>query len=313
MTLHYLSGRTPTAPSPWHGSRPASRGAAARLGFHTVYPENHGRGLLREAAGPGALRRGGALGYSRDLCGYARADLGCAIAGTTPVAGCRNRTFCAAARTSAKPFYNWFRALADRFRVPLVVIDAPFVYGEAKAGHLEYFDGQLRISWKPRGASPYAPRPRRARRNCPALPAKASLLWRLPCGRAGQAVPVTGFDAFFHMAPIVALRGTKECNGYYRMLRDELNLQGLPRRGRDPARAGPPALGQPSGVAPAAPPLRPARGERVQYRVLHVRRRVGGGRRHDRPGRPGRLPRAPWRGPTFNVLLNRDLPYRLSC
>jgi benzoyl-CoA reductase/2-hydroxyglutaryl-CoA dehydratase subunit BcrC/BadD/HgdB len=33
---------------------------------------------------------------------------------------------------------------------------------------------------------------------------------------------LTGFDAFFHMAPNVSLRGTEECNRYYRMLRDEL-------------------------------------------------------------------------------------------
>lgn len=45
------------------------------------------------------------------------------------------------------------------------------------------------------------------------------------CLRAGCARPSpwTGFDSFFHRAPIVAVRGTRECNAYYRMLRDELH------------------------------------------------------------------------------------------
>jgi len=44
----------------------------------------------------------------------------------------------------------------------------------------------------------------------------------MPARRVRPPVPVTGFDSFFHLAPIVAMRGTRECNAYYRMLRDEL-------------------------------------------------------------------------------------------
>jgi len=37
-----------------------------------------------------------------------------------------------------------------------------------------------------------------------------------------KPAPWTGFDGFFHIAPIVTLRGTDACNAYYRLLRDEL-------------------------------------------------------------------------------------------
>jgi benzoyl-CoA reductase/2-hydroxyglutaryl-CoA dehydratase subunit BcrC/BadD/HgdB len=37
-----------------------------------------------------------------------------------------------------------------------------------------------------------------------------------------RPAPWTGFDGFFHIAPIVTLRGSDACNAYYRELRDEL-------------------------------------------------------------------------------------------
>jgi benzoyl-CoA reductase/2-hydroxyglutaryl-CoA dehydratase subunit BcrC/BadD/HgdB len=37
-----------------------------------------------------------------------------------------------------------------------------------------------------------------------------------------RPAPWTGVDGFFHLGPIVALRGTEGCNAYYRLLLDEL-------------------------------------------------------------------------------------------
>jgi benzoyl-CoA reductase/2-hydroxyglutaryl-CoA dehydratase subunit BcrC/BadD/HgdB len=55
------------------------------------------------------------------------------------------------------------------------------------------------------------------------LAKEGSRLWGecLATARSRPA-PWTGFDGFFHMAPIVALRGSEQCNAYYRMLLDEL-------------------------------------------------------------------------------------------
>jgi benzoyl-CoA reductase/2-hydroxyglutaryl-CoA dehydratase subunit BcrC/BadD/HgdB len=55
------------------------------------------------------------------------------------------------------------------------------------------------------------------------VPQEGTRLWD-ECLRTGRARPSpwTGFDAFFHLAPIVTLRGTVECNAYYRALLDEL-------------------------------------------------------------------------------------------
>ena len=72
-----------------------------------------------------------------------------------------------------------------------------------------------------------------------ARPSEGTDLWG-ECLATGQARPApwTGIDGFFHMAPIVALRGTEACNAYYRLLRDELRDRVGARHRRPRARSG---------------------------------------------------------------------------
>jgi benzoyl-CoA reductase/2-hydroxyglutaryl-CoA dehydratase subunit BcrC/BadD/HgdB len=222
--LHYLAGRYAdgAVPVAWVTSGfPVEILRAS--GFHTVYPENHAaicsvKRLVPELSG--AVER---LGYSRDLCGYARADLGCAVTGTTPVGRLPRPDLLCCCTNICQTVLYWYRALAGHFRVPLVVIDAPFVYGEAKPHLLAYVADQLRELSEIAGKVAGAGADRERLIETVRLSREGSLLWGecLDAGRARPS-PWTGFDAFFHLAPIVAMRGTMECNGYYRMLRDEL-------------------------------------------------------------------------------------------
>ncbi len=117
----------------------------------------------------------------------------------------------------------WFRALADHFGVPFVLIDTPFVYGDFRPHHLQYVTDQLgelaEVAGKVSGAA--ASEEQTAAVVDQAW--RASTLWGecLDLGRARPA-PWTAFDHFVHLAPIVALRGSEECTAYYRELRDEL-------------------------------------------------------------------------------------------
>ncbi|MEW6720770.1 MAG: 2-hydroxyacyl-CoA dehydratase family protein [Thermodesulfobacteriota bacterium] len=223
-SLHYLAGRYAdgAVPVAWVTSGFPVEILRA-LGFHTVYPENHAAICSVKRMVPDLSAAVERLGYSRDLCGYARADIGCAVTGTTPVGRLPRPDLLCCCTNICQTVLYWYRALADRFRVPLVVIDAPFLYGEAKPRHLDYVAEQLlelaataeRIARRRLDREALAETLRRSR--------EGSLLWG-ECLEAGRARPSpwTGFDAFFHLAPIVAIRGTAECNRYYRMLRDEL-------------------------------------------------------------------------------------------
>ena len=224
MSVHYLQGRYAdgAVPVAWVTSgfpveilRP--------LGFHAVYPENHAAICGVQRIVPELSDAAEAEGFSRDLCSYARTDLGCVATGRTPVGRLPRPDLLACCTNICQTVLYWYRALAERFGVPLVLVDTPFVYGEARPHHVQYVKDQLeelvsvaeRISGRRAEPEALAEVTRKAK--------EASLLWGecLAEGRARPA-PWTGIDGFFHMAPIVSLRGTDACTAYYRLLRDEL-------------------------------------------------------------------------------------------
>ncbi len=224
MSLHYLQGRFAdgAVPVAW-----VTSGFPVELlrpmGFFALYPENHAAmcGVARTV--PELSDAVEKEGYSRDLCSYVRTDLGCVATGKTPAGRLPKPDLLACSTNICQTVLYWYKALARHFGVPLVVIDTPFVYGEVKPHHVTYVREQLeelvavaeRVSGRRVEAQELAEVTARAK--------EGSRLWGecLATARSRPA-PWTGFDGFFHMAPIVALRGSEECNAYYRLLLDEL-------------------------------------------------------------------------------------------
>lgn len=224
MTVHYLQGRYAdgAVPVAWVTSgfpveilRP--------LGFHAVYPENHAALCGVQRLVPALSDAAEAEGYSRDLCSYARTDLGALITGRTPVGRLPRPDLLACCTNICQTVLYWYRALADRLRVPLVVVDTPYVYGTARPHHVGYVKAQLEelievaghVSGRRAEPEALVEVTRKAK--------EGTDLWGecLAQGRRRPA-PWTAVDGFFHMAPIVSLRGTDACTAYYRLLRDEL-------------------------------------------------------------------------------------------
>jgi benzoyl-CoA reductase/2-hydroxyglutaryl-CoA dehydratase subunit BcrC/BadD/HgdB len=224
MTAHYFGGRYAdgAVPVAWVTSgfpvellRP--------LGFHTVYPENHAAMCGVQRLVPGLSDAVEAEGYSRDLCSYARSDLGSIATGRSPAGRVPRPDLLACCTNICQTVLYWYRDLARRFGVPLVVVDTPFVYGEATAHQLRYVVDQLEeaIAVAERVSARRMDRAALAR--AALLGREGSRLWGECLATArGRPAPWTGVDGFFHLAPIVALRGTEECNAYYRLLLDEL-------------------------------------------------------------------------------------------
>jgi benzoyl-CoA reductase/2-hydroxyglutaryl-CoA dehydratase subunit BcrC/BadD/HgdB len=193
------------------------------LGFHTVYPENHAAlcGVQRLTPEYSDVAEG--RGYSRDLCSYVRTDLGSVLSGKTPVGRLPRPQLLACCTNICQTVLYWYRELSRHLGVPLVLVDTPFVHGTASAHQLGYVKEQLeelavtagRVSGRPLDAERLVEVTRTAQ--------EGSRLWGecLAASRSRPA-PWTGIDGFFHIAPIVTLRGTEPCNDYYRLLRDEL-------------------------------------------------------------------------------------------
>ncbi len=193
------------------------------LGFFTVYPENHGAicGAARMAVDLSCEAEN--AGYSRDLCSYARTDLGSLFSGRTPVGRLPRPDLLFACTNICQTVLFWYRVLAHQLRVPLVLIDTPFVYFETAPEHavayvqrqieaavpaLERIAGQmLRIEkLKETGK----------------LSREAAHLWMEIMERnAHRPAPVSVIDQFTLMAPVVEMRGEPATVDFYAaMLRE---------------------------------------------------------------------------------------------
>jgi benzoyl-CoA reductase/2-hydroxyglutaryl-CoA dehydratase subunit BcrC/BadD/HgdB len=224
MTHHYFQGRYAdgAVPVAWVTSGFPVEILRA-LGFHSVYPENHGALCGVQRLVPRLSDAAEGAGFSRDLCSYARSDLGSVLTGETPAGRLPKPDLLACCTNICQTVLYWYRALAAHFGVPLILVDTPYVQGKASAHQLQYVRDQLeeliaaaeRVTG--RRLEP------EALMEATRLAKEGTDLWA-DCLAASRATPApwTGIDGFFHLAPIVALRGGEECNGYYRTLRDEL-------------------------------------------------------------------------------------------
>ncbi len=196
------------------------------LGYYVLYPENHGAvcGIRRMAEE--LCVRAEDEGWSRDICSYARTDFGSVLSGKTPVGRLPKPDLLVCCTNICQTVLYWYRVLADHFRIPLAVIDTPFVYAEAEPHAVDFVKRQLEsaveLSERVAGRSlNYA-----ALRRTTRLAKQACELWMqvMERGRARPA-PITAFDEFIHMAPIVEMRGEPFTVDYYRRLLGDLDAR----------------------------------------------------------------------------------------
>jgi benzoyl-CoA reductase/2-hydroxyglutaryl-CoA dehydratase subunit BcrC/BadD/HgdB len=224
LVSHYLSGRYAdgAVPVAW-----ISSGAPVEIlrpfGFHVVYPENHAALCGAQKVAVPLQQKAEERGYSRDLCGYARCDLGTAFGGKTPVGRLPKPDLLVACTNICQTVLFWYRVLAAHFRVPLVVIDTPFLYGEAQPHQIAYVTNQMK-TLADTAASVAGKKLDEAFFIETLLNSQqATVLWgECLAASKNRPSPWSAFDQFIHMAPIVAMRGSDECNAYYRLLLDEL-------------------------------------------------------------------------------------------
>ena len=225
ISKHYLAGRYANGyrKVAWVTSGAPVEPLIA-LGFLPIYPENHAAvcGIRRVAEEYCIVAE--EAGYSPDLCSYARTDIGAALSGLTPVGRLPRPDLLVACTNICQTVLLWYRVLADHFGVPLVVIDTPFIYERATEHMLRYVERQIEasieVAERVAGRSLAPADLHRVTR----LSRDACELWRevMARGRARPA-PITAFDEFIHMAPIVEMRGEAFTVDYYAAMLAELD------------------------------------------------------------------------------------------
>ncbi len=95
-----------------------------------VYPENHGAMIGAAKMGVDLCEKAEAMGYARDLCSYARADIACAPIDGGPIGGLPRPDMLVCCNNICGTVLKWYEVQARRFRVPLFILDTPFCHTE---------------------------------------------------------------------------------------------------------------------------------------------------------------------------------------
>jgi len=188
-----------------------------------VYPENHGAMI-------GAQKMGGELcevaegrGYSPDLCSYFRTDIGQALTGKSPIMGLPEPDMLLCCNNICGIVTKWYEIQARYYNVPNFMVDTPFLYGDLDEITITYVAEQLKELAEDVEKVTGRPLDEEKLRETGVLADEAVRLWAECLDFCAHVPsPMSAFDTFIHMVPIVSMRGDKRAVEYYRILRDEL-------------------------------------------------------------------------------------------
>ena len=184
-----------------------------------VYPENHGAMIGASKMGTNLCERSEAMGYSSDLCSYARADIACATVNGGPIGGLPRPDMLVCCNNICGTVLKWYEVQARYFNVPLFILDTPFCHTEFAGETRAYVRRQLDeyIAFLEQACGKKFDYERLA--DVGRLSLEGQRLWQAVLDTtASRPAPMSAFDAFYHLALIVTLRGTEEVIEYYKQL-----------------------------------------------------------------------------------------------
>jgi benzoyl-CoA reductase/2-hydroxyglutaryl-CoA dehydratase subunit BcrC/BadD/HgdB len=189
-----------------------------------IYPENHGAMLGASKMSVELCEVAEGLGYSRDLCSYARGDIGSALTKKSPIpGGLPKPDFLLACNNICGTVLKWYEALSRIFHVPLFLLDTPFVHHQMSSESLVYVKRQFEELIEFLEQQTKKKFDREKLKEVVRYSGESAILWKEVLDQcAHRPSPMSCFDAFINMAPIVTLRGTKEVVNFYRDMKAEL-------------------------------------------------------------------------------------------
>ncbi len=189
-----------------------------------IYPENHGALCGTAKMGVALGETAEKLGFSPDICSYARCDFGQIESGMSPVGGLPKPDMLVCSNNICGTVLKWYEELARIYDVPLINIDTPFLYDGMNEHIYDYVHAQM-VAYieKLEKICGRKMDPEKLYEVCKLSQAGAEQWKRILRLSRNKPAPMSCFDAFVHMAPIVTLRGTQQCLDYYDKLEAELN------------------------------------------------------------------------------------------
>ena len=108
-----------------------------------VYPENHGAMVGASKMGVDLCEKAEAMGYSSDLCSYARSDIASAPINGGSIGGLPRPDMLVCCNNICGTVLKWYEVQARFFKVPLFILDTPFCHTGFSAEAKRYVKGQI--------------------------------------------------------------------------------------------------------------------------------------------------------------------------
>ncbi len=196
-------------------------------GFENVIyavPESHSAMCAGKGIGAVMCEKAEKLGYSMDLCSYARIDIGNTTDNgkDSPTFGLPKPDLLVSNNNNCALLAKWFDVHHREWSVPHNVMDIPFCYTPQQEKDHRYIISQIkdliklieRLSGQEFDAERFNTAVHHSWRGLKE--------WKrfLHCARQCPS-PITAFDSFVHMAPFLTLRGTPVMADHFKLLADE--------------------------------------------------------------------------------------------
>ncbi|MDD9304487.1 MAG: 2-hydroxyacyl-CoA dehydratase [Desulfobacter sp.] len=188
-----------------------------------VYPENHGAMIGASKMGEDLCIKAEDMGYSSDLCSYARADISCAVVNGGPLGGLPKPDMLICCNNICGTVLKWYEIQARHFNVPLFILDTPVCHSGYTKEIAAYVQNQIKeyvIFLETATGKPFD---YDRIKTVGALALEGQKLWQKVLNTTAQRPsPMSAFDAFFFLALIVTLRGTQTAVDFYTQLLKEM-------------------------------------------------------------------------------------------
>lgn len=189
-----------------------------------IYPENHAVFLQARKMTAEITSEPQSLGYTPGLCSYALCDLGSAMTGKSAVGGLPKPDFFLTTNAQCGTLTKWFERMSEFFEVPLYLIDVPFTGDKSPNDHCNaYIQSQLQdlVGFLEEISGNSLEKERLTQ--VINMSNETIALWA-DILNAATAIPtpISVFDQFFSMAPIVAQRGSTVALEFYKKLKTEV-------------------------------------------------------------------------------------------
>ena len=188
------------------------------------YPENHSAAIAaRKGAGP-FLDHAEAMGYSNDICSYARINLAYADIMKSDILYIPKPDFVVCINNICGVLVKWYENLAKHFNVPYILIDVPYNYDyEITQERVDYIKEQFKdfiaqletICEKPFDYDRFD--------KVMAVSNRTAQAWAKAMDYAAQKPsPMDGFNMFNYMSMMVCLRGKESSAQLYETIAEEM-------------------------------------------------------------------------------------------